>query len=316
MIRELERDDASAVVKLALELNPHQVLTERGLLHEIELPPRRERRRDWVAVMDGEVVGHAQAGFEWAVPTPGKGRLWLSVAHEHRGRGIGSALFDAAVGYLHAEGAWRVESFVPGDPAGGRFLTKRGFSQTGRNRVSGLDVRETAVADVVVPGFRLATLGETRDRAHELHAICVEGEIDMPSDEPETEVDFESWCREEFDYPDISDEGSFVVLEGERPVSLAFVAVDPERGLGYNSMTSTLRSHRRRGLALLAKAAAVRWAREAGLERLITENDVGNVGMLAINDRLGYEPLYVEEYFVRLEGGETPARLARAGPAP
>ena len=64
MIRELERDDVSGVVRLALELNPHQVLTERGLLHEIELPPRRERRRDWVAVENGELVGHAQAGFE------------------------------------------------------------------------------------------------------------------------------------------------------------------------------------------------------------------------------------------------------------
>ena len=38
----------------------------------------------------------------------------------------------------------------------------------------------------------------------------------------------------------------------------------------------------------------------------MTENDVGNVGMLAINDRLGYEPLYVEEYFVRLEGKRPP----------
>jgi GNAT superfamily N-acetyltransferase len=303
VIRELERGDVGAVTRLALELNPHQVLTERGLLHEIELPPRRERRRDWVAVESGEIIGHAQAGFEWAVPTPGKGRLWISVPHEHRGRGIGSDLFDSAVEYLHAEGAWRVESFVPGDPAGVQFLTKRGFAQTGRNRVSGLDVRKASVADVTVPGFRLATLGQTRDRAHELHAICVEGEIDMPSDEPETEVDFESWCREEFDYPDVSDEGSFVVLEDKRPVSLAFLAVDPERGVGYNSMTSTLRSHRRRGLALLAKVAAVRWAQKAGLERLVTENDVGNVGMLAINDRLGYEPLYVEEYFVRLLGG-------------
>ena len=290
------------VVRLLLALNPHQVLTEQGLVHEIELPPRRERRRDWVALENGEIAGHAQAGFEWAVPTRGKGRLWLNVAHEHRGQGIGSKLFDTAVEYLQDESAWRVESFVPGDPAGARFLTKRGFAQTGRNRVSALDVTQAIAPEVTAPGFRLATLGETRDRAHELHAICVEGEIDMPSDEPETEVDFESWCREEFDYPDVSDDGSFVVLQGDRPVSLAFVAVDPERGLGYNSMTSTLRSHRRRGLALLAKVAAVRWAQEAGLERLITENDVGNVGMLAINDRLGYEPLYVEEYFVRLEG--------------
>ena len=30
----------------------------------------------------------------------------------------------------------------------------------------------------------------------------------------------------------------------------------------------------------------------------MTENDPGNAGMLAINDRLGYEPV-VEEYFTR-----------------
>jgi mycothiol synthase len=306
VIRELGREDVPGVVRLALKLNPHQVLTERGLAHELELPIRRERRRDWVAVEDGEVVGHAEAAFEWAVPTPGKGRLWLNVAREHRCRGIGSQLFETAVAYLRAEGAWRVESYVQGDPAGARFLSERGFTVAGRNRVSGLELRGASVPDVTAPGFHLATLGETRDRAHELHAICQEGEIDMPSDEPETEVDFESWRRDEFEYPDISDDGSFVALEGDRPVSLAFVAVDHGRGLGYNSMTATLRTHRRRRLALLAKVAAIRWAKQAGLERLVTENDAGNVGMLAINDRLGYTPLYVEEYFVRLEG-ERPA---------
>ena len=301
MIRELVRDDVGRVVRLALELNPHQVLTEQGLAHELELPIRRERRRDWVGVEDGEIVGHAEAAFEWAVPTPGKGRFWIDVAREQRGRGIGSELFEAAVEYLRREGAWRLESYVPGDPAGSEFLATRGFALSGRNRASGLELRTATTREMTLPGFRLATLGETRDRAHELHAICVEGEIDMPSDEPETEVDFESWCRDEFEYPDISDEGSFVVLEGDRPVSLAFVTVDLERAIGYNSMTATLRTHRRRGLALLAKVAAARWAQQAGLERLVTENDAGNVGMLAINDRLGYTQLYIEEYLVRLE---------------
>jgi len=302
----------SGVIRLELELNPHQVWTERGLVHELEFPLARERRRDWVALEGGDVVGHVEAAFEWAVPTPGKGRFWLSVAREHRGRGIGAQLFETAVEYLRAEGAWRVESYVPGDPAGVRFLSKRGFTLSGRNRASGLELRDVSLPKVTVPGFRLATLGETRDRAHELHAICVEGEIDMPSDEPETEVDFESWCRDEFEYPDISDEGSFVVVDGDRPVSLAFVTVDPERAIGYNSMTATLRTHRRRGLALLAKVAAARWAQQAGLERLVTENDVSNVGMLAINDRLGYAPLYVEEYYRRLlERGN--ARPASAG---
>jgi mycothiol synthase len=306
VIRELLPADIGSVVRLWIEQNPHTVLTERGLRHEIDFPPLGERRRDWVAVDGGEVVGHGQAGFEWAVPTPGKGRIWIHVAAEHRGGGIGSGLYETAVTYLRDEGAWRVKGFVLGDPAGRRFLKARGFEPAERNRASGLDLRTASIPEVDVPGFTVATLGETRDRARELHAICVEGEIDMPSDEPETEVDFESWRREELDYPDISGEGSMVVLEGERPVSLALLAVDAERGLGYNSMTATLRSHRRRRLALLAKTAVVRWAQQAGLERLVTENDETNVGMLAINDRLGYRPLYVEEVFVK--------RLEREGP--
>lgn len=308
MIRRLEHDDVPAVVRLELDLNPHQVLTERGLVHEIEQPPLGERRRDWVAVEDGEVVGHCQAAFEWAVPTPGKGRVWLGVAEAHRRRGIGSTLFETAVDYLRGEGAWRVQSYVPGDPAGSRFLASRGYEVTGRNKVSGLDLRGAALPDVPAHGFRLATLGETRNLAEELHSICVEGEIDMPSDEAETEVDFESWRRDEFEYPDVSDECSFVVLEGGLPVSLALVTADQARGVGYNSMTATRRSHRRRGLALLGKVAAARRAQEIGLERLVTENDEDNAGMLAINDRLGYAPLYVEEYFTReLVQGEGPA---------
>jgi acetyltransferase (GNAT) family protein len=50
--------------------------------------------------------------------------------------------------------------------------------------------------------------------------------------------------------------------------------------------------YRRRGLALLVKLAAAQWAAEAGIERLLTENDEDNVGMLAINERLGYRLLY------------------------
>ena len=271
-------------------------------MHELEFPLARERRRDWVALEDGEIVGHAEAAFEWAVPTPGKGRFWIDVAREQRGRGIGAQLFETAVEYLRdrrAHGGWRAT--CPATRLGQRSSRSAASRCPGATAHRASTCGTSRLPKVTVPGFRLATLGETRDRAHELHAICVEGEIDMPSDEPETEVDFESWCRDEFEYPDISDEGSFVVLEGDQPVSLAFVTVDHERGLGYNSMTATLRTHRRRGLALFAKVAAARWAQQAGLERLVTENDVGNVGMLAINDRLGYTQLYVEEYFVRLE---------------
>ncbi len=99
--------------------------------------------------------------------------------------------------------------------------------------------------------------------------------------------------------PDLSDDGSFVALQGERPVSLAFLCVDPERRLAYNQMTATLPELKRRGLALAVKLAAARWAREAGFERILTENDDTNVGMLAINERLGYRLLYDQTEWIK-----------------
>ena len=207
---------------------------------------------------------------------------------------------------MQARGARRARTNVEADPDGERFVRSRGFEQRAADRVSVLDLREAELPEPQLPsGFRLEPLGRVRDRFEELFEVCEAGEADL-REEPETALTLEDWKLDDFGVPDISDEGSFVVLEDDRPVSLAFVAVDPERGLGYNSMTCTLRSHRRRGLALLAKVAAMRWAQESGLERLVTENDAGNVGMLAINDRLGYETTYVEDYFVRLEGKRPP----------
>ena len=57
-------------------------------------------------------------------------------------------------------------------------------------------------------------------------------------------------------------------------------------------MTATLPEHRRRGLALAVKLEAARWAAANGFERIVTENDATNAGMLAINEQLGYRYLY------------------------
>jgi GNAT superfamily N-acetyltransferase len=299
LIRELRREDAAAVARLRLILNPHQIETPETVWHRASRAIERERRRDWVAEVDGEVVGHAQAGFEWSVPTPGKGRIWVGVLPGRRGRGIGGQLYATVEEYLRDERAWRLLSWVDGDPAGEQFLVRRGFERHGADRVSTADPREVDLSELprleaerAAEGFRLAPLVEVRNRAEDLYAICAAGERDMPGDEPETELDLESWRREEFDHPMLSGDGSFVALDGELPVSLAFLTLDRVRRLGCNQMTATLPEYRRRGLALLVKLAAARWAGSNGIERLVTENDVDNTGMLAINDRIGYKPLY------------------------
>jgi GNAT superfamily N-acetyltransferase len=295
VIRDLREDDAAAVAQLRIAVNPHLVVTARGVWHRATRKIERERRRDWVVDLGGEIVGYAQAGFEWSVPTPGKSFFWVGVHPERRGRGIGGELYGLAREYLIAEGAARLRTWVDADPAGEAFVRRRGFLAGSADRVSQVDPREVDVSELSRlerRGFELAPLAHVLDRLHDLYEICAAGGRDMPGEEPETELDLESWKRDELDLPDLSQEGSFVALAGERPVSLAFLTVDPERRIAYNQMTATLPEFRRRGLALMVKLAAARWAAGVGIERLLTENDVENAGMLAINERLGYRPLY------------------------
>src|SRR2546423_12288851 len=99
-IRPFTDTDAPGVVALELELKRHQLLTAPGLLHNILRAPERERRRDWIALRDGEVVGHAVAGVNWAVAKEGRGWVVVKVRPAHRNRGIGTELFGLAEEYL------------------------------------------------------------------------------------------------------------------------------------------------------------------------------------------------------------------------
>jgi GNAT superfamily N-acetyltransferase len=55
--------------------------------------------------------------------------------------------------------------------------------------------------------------------------------------------------------------------------------------------TGVLATHRRRGIARVLKLMATRWAAERGINRVTTENNATNVGMLALNRELGFEPV-------------------------
>ena len=123
-------------------------------------------------------------------------------------------------------------------------------------------------------GFRLEPLGHVRDRVEQLFAVCAAGEADL-REEAETALTLEDWKLDDFGVPDLSDEGSFAVLDDARAVSLVFLCLDPKRELAYNLMTATLPEFRRRGLALAAKVASARWAAANGFERILTENMTG-----------------------------------------
>lgn len=132
-----------------------------------------------------------------------------------------------------------------------------------------------------------------------MFALHAEALADVPSDTPLDDVDYDRWLRNEWSFPDLTDAGSFVLLDEERPVALTLLVVDPVGRLATNAFTGTLRAYRGRGLARLVKLASIRWAAAHGIERILTGNDATNAPMLAVNRRLGYRPVSEHYSYVK-----------------
>lgn len=132
-----------------------------------------------------------------------------------------------------------------------------------------------------------------------LFALDLEAMDDMPGGEAAHGMTFEEWVHDLAENPDLSSEGSSIVVHDGKPVALTLLAVDELARRGRNEETGTARAHRRRGLATLAKLATIAWARDNGIDEIVTDNAEANEGMLAINERLGYRPLLARQRWVK-----------------
>jgi RimJ/RimL family protein N-acetyltransferase len=121
----------------------------------------------------------------------------------------------------------------------------------------------------------------------------------MPADHAASNIPYDEWVEETVGNPDLNRDASTVVLVDDRPAALSWLEVDTVHRVAQHDLTGTARAFRRRGLARLAKLAALRWCAQAGIARVTTGNDSTNVGMLAINDEVGFRPYAVETEWVK-----------------
>jgi len=287
-------------------MQPGILVTAAHLVHRERSEPEGAQRRSWLALENGEVVGFATSALKWDEPGA-VGRFWLGVRPDRRKAGIGAELYDLAERHVRVVGVQRLTVEVDDDPNGRPFVEARGFSPISAEIVSSLDPRLTdvgeldgLVAETSAAGFELATLQALVGRREELAAFYEAAGAWPPGGGEANRITAEELWRYIFERPDLSWDGSFVVLD-ERGllVSLASLVVDPGRGRAENDWTATLPELRGRRLALLAKLASIRWAREAGIREIVTANDEDNVPMLMLNRRLGYRRLYAQVELAR-----------------
>jgi GNAT superfamily N-acetyltransferase len=184
-------------------------------------------------------------------------------------------------------------------PEGQAFAGARGFTPSRRLLQFFVDPtsldpgqlerrRDAAAGD----GFTVTTLAESSvDIDDAIRRVFLAASLDSPGHGPGNPVAARTFHRVMLENPTLDRELSTVVLHREQPVALCWLKGDRELDRYVVEFTGTDPDWRGRGLASLAKLAALDRARRAGVRWVGTSNDEENAPMLKINRRLGHQQL-------------------------
>jgi mycothiol synthase len=233
-----------------------------------------------LAELDGELAGSGFGGrssFQYA-------GLYPRVLPEFRGRGIGTALLERLATHAVASGFTEAGSMVEDDGSlafAGRF----GFAEVDRQveqvRAIGAEPRPT-----MPDGIRVVTVAERPDLwpvAYDPFAL--EAIADMALYRPIV-VSRDQWERDWVNWP----EATFLALDGDDTiVGCAGLERDADRDdRAEQALTAVARAWRRHGLATALKELTLAAAADHGIREVYTWTQRDNVGMRALNERLGY----------------------------
>ena len=145
----------------------------------------------------------------------------------------------------------------------------------------------------VSSGVTITTLAEEASRDPEsyrkFYELWMEIARDQPLPDTFTPVSYENFMKEMINGPNILPNACLIARVNDRYVGLSSSGkTENEPSNLYQWLTGTLREYRGRGIAMTLKLGVIEFAKRNGYEIIKTWNDSTNVGMLAINQKLGY----------------------------
>jgi mycothiol synthase len=271
----------------------------------------------------GEVIGAAEIMEPLGSRSPGSFWLELAVLQEARGQGAATLLYRALareLALLALTLPLRLKVLVSeANPVALRFAAKHGFSEVERFWDRTLELRQFSALRHARPlpeGVELVTLEQFAARVPDvvaaLHPLYEQARADLPRSPGEIYTPMPpsaltGWLSH-------LDPALFTLaLRGDVPVG--FTALEPSgatgpadpatgntglltarSGLAHDpakyelmiAMTGVARAERNRGLARALKVGSMEAARLAGWAVIRTSNHSGNMGMLRVNDALGF----------------------------
>ncbi|NJP89937.1 GNAT family N-acetyltransferase [Nonomuraea sp. FMUSA5-5] len=255
-------------------------------------------------IEDGQVIGGYSLAFPrldnlhtaWVFP--------LVVHPDHRGRGLGSALFEHALDRVRAHGRTLLLTETPATGTGARFAAAHGMDVALSEARRTLDLRKAdwpALERMIpqVEGYTLERwIGPTPPHLLPDLATLLNGMNDAPrhGDVEEQNFSLERLRAREESMPDVGQTCYTTIARRDTDGAPAaytrlFLDIGRTDGWAQQSDTAVLRDHRGHRLGLLLKLTNLLWMREhePHVERVITWNATTNRHMLAINEAMGFE---------------------------
>ena len=290
--------DLPNIVRITNPYEWHPVTTDQVREWFQYNPPGRLQRRLVSVDEHDTVTGYAGCVHESDAPN-NQFVTWVIVDPDYRGIGIGSSLWDTLLQELRGLGAQRLTSDVNDNDAQSLvFAQRRGFAIDEHYFNYALDLTtfdETPFLDdlyaLEAQGIRFTSLAafedtpETRRKLYELNISYVLDHANMAP--PWTFAGFEEFV---IGAPWFKREGQLLAVDGDLWVGMAPISVFPEEHTAYNLHTGVLPAYRGRKIATSLKVLGTRYARQNGAHKLITDSNLRNAPILAINRKMGYKP--------------------------
>jgi L-amino acid N-acyltransferase YncA len=242
---------------------------------------------DLVAELDGEAVGCAAAEAFGGAPNGDLAFLSLRVLAEARRRGVGTALHLRASDHARLLGKARFYVVVRDvDRESLGYYDALGYEEVGRMQDVSLDLEHV---EPVLPDVPFEIRPAADDDLRPTYEVALEADADVPSRERISSGTFEQWRDRHFGPLTLRDL-SLVAIEGGRVIGYAICGLHDADTAGH-WMTGVARSARGRGVALALKQTQVVTAKAAGWKALRAQNELANLPMRRVNEKLGYVTL-------------------------
>ncbi len=252
---------------------------------------RQARETVWLLLtQEGEDVGAAIGVGGWHEPE-GVARGELRVVEPARRCGLGSALLAELSVWARLLGYRELMGPVnESDKASLEWAQRRGFVEVGRSSTLVLDLARIEAPEIRVPdGIELVTWAERPELAAGMYEVVREAYPDVPGEEDTELPALDVWLAMDMQGASDRPEATFVALEGDVVVAYAKLSLSHARPtVAMHDMTGVRRAWRGRGIASMLKAAEIAWAKNAGYERLETQNEERNEPIRRLNERYGY----------------------------